>query len=80
MVPKHKHVDPSDKASWLVVAWDRSVQVEKLVNSEMKKYSEWNLDSTAIGVAWLDDKVGKKSFTLMLHFKFSSPFLVVKVV
>ncbi|KAJ0975965.1 hypothetical protein J5N97_017930 [Dioscorea zingiberensis] len=50
-------LDPSDRASWLVIVWDRSVQVEKLVNSEMKKYSEWNLDSAAIGVAWLDDQM-----------------------
>lgn len=51
--------DSSDKVSWLAIAWDRNVQVAKLVKSEMKKYREWNLDSAAIGIAWLDDKVLK---------------------
>lgn len=34
----------------------------KLVKSEMKTYKEWNLDSAAIGVAWLDDQVWEVSF------------------
>ncbi|XP_068669658.1 uncharacterized protein [Aristolochia californica] len=46
-----------DRASLLVVAWDRRVQVAKLVKSELKVYREWTLDSTAIGVAWLDDEM-----------------------
>lgn len=50
-------VDASDKISWLAIAWDRRVQVTKLVKSEMKKHREWNLDSAAVGVAWLDDQM-----------------------
>lgn len=50
-------LDASDRVSWLAIAWDRRVQVAKLVKAEMKKHSEWNLDSAAIGVAWLDDQM-----------------------
>ncbi|XP_077245678.1 transducin family protein / WD-40 repeat family protein [Tasmannia lanceolata] len=46
-----------DKASLLAIAWDRKVQVAKLVKSELKVYREWTLDSAAIGVAWLDDQM-----------------------
>ncbi|XP_073114052.1 uncharacterized protein [Elaeis guineensis] len=52
-----KHAEASDRVSWLAIAWDRRVQVAKLVKSEMKRYKEWNLDSAAIGVAWLDDQM-----------------------
>lgn len=51
------------------------MQVAKFLKSEMKRYREWNLDSAAIGIAWLDDQVLKvppRSLTfsfnhLMLH-------------
>lgn len=46
-----------DSASLLALAWDRIVQVAKLVKSELKLYKEWKLDSAAIGVAWLDENV-----------------------
>ncbi|KAF8379911.1 hypothetical protein HHK36_027376 [Tetracentron sinense] len=46
-----------ENASLLAIAWDRKVQVAKLVKSELKIYREWNLDSAAIGVAWLDDQM-----------------------
>ncbi|KAI3974389.1 hypothetical protein MKX01_031058 [Papaver californicum] len=49
--------DPSDKASLLAIAWDRKVQVAKLVKKELKVYREWTLDNSAIGVAWLDDQI-----------------------
>lgn len=49
-----------ERVSWLAIAWDRRVQVYKLVKSEMKKHSEWSIDSAAIGVAWLDDQVQLK--------------------
>lgn len=45
-----------EKVSLLAVAWDRKVQVAKLVKSELKMYGKWSLDSAAIGVAWLDDQ------------------------
>lgn len=41
----------------LAIAWDRKVQVAKLVKSELKVYGKWSIDSAAIGVAWLDDQV-----------------------
>lgn len=49
--------EASEKVSLLAIAWDRKVQVAKLVKSELKMYSRWSLDSAAIGVAWLDDQV-----------------------
>lgn len=46
-----------ERASLLAIAWDRKVQVAKLVKSELKVYGKWSLESAAIGVAWLDDQV-----------------------
>ncbi|KAJ4963919.1 hypothetical protein NE237_023858 [Protea cynaroides] len=46
-----------ERASLLAIAWDRKVQVSKLVKSELKVYREWTLDSAAIGVQWLDDQM-----------------------
>ena len=46
-----------EKCSWLAIAWDRKVQVAKLVKSELKVYAKWTLDCPAVGVAWLDDQV-----------------------
>ena len=51
------HADAADRVSLLAVAWDRKVQVGKLVKSELKIYGSWFLDSAAIGVAWLDTHV-----------------------
>ncbi|KAI4341368.1 hypothetical protein MLD38_026099 [Melastoma candidum] len=45
------------RVSLLAIAWDRKVQVAKLVSSDLKVCSKWALDSTAIGVAWLDDQM-----------------------
>ncbi|KAJ6328871.1 hypothetical protein OIU77_010536 [Salix suchowensis] len=45
----------AERVSLLAIAWDRKVQVAKLVKSELKVYGKWSLDSAAIGVAWLDD-------------------------
>lgn len=53
----YKPVDSSDKTPWLVIAWDRRVQVAQLLKSKMKNFREWSLESAAIGVAWLDDQV-----------------------
>ncbi|XP_062091293.1 uncharacterized protein LOC133797417 [Humulus lupulus] len=47
----------SEKVSLLAIAWDRKVQVAKLVKSELKVYGTWSLESAAIGVAWLDDQM-----------------------
>ncbi|MCL7022685.1 hypothetical protein MKW94_004174 [Papaver nudicaule] len=49
--------EPPAKASLLALAWDRKVQVAKLIKKELKVYREWTLDSSAIGVAWLDDQM-----------------------
>ncbi|XP_071937451.1 uncharacterized protein [Coffea arabica] len=46
-----------EKCSWLAIAWDRKVQVAKLVKSELKVYAKWTLDCPAVGVAWLDDQM-----------------------
>ncbi|KAJ9681025.1 hypothetical protein PVL29_020099 [Vitis rotundifolia] len=50
-------VEASERVSLLAIAWDRKVQVAKLVKSELKIYGKWTLESTAIGVAWLDDQI-----------------------
>ncbi|KAG0474515.1 hypothetical protein HPP92_014201 [Vanilla planifolia] len=52
-----KCIDAPDKAAWLAIAWDRKIQISKLVKSELKNYKEWILDNEAIGVAWLDDQM-----------------------
>ncbi|XP_057981031.1 uncharacterized protein LOC131166457 isoform X2 [Malania oleifera] len=54
---ENTHVEPSEKVSLLAIAWDRKVQVAKLVKSELKIYGKWTLESTAIAVAWLDDQM-----------------------
>jgi hypothetical protein len=46
-----------DKVPLLAIAWDRKVEVAKLVKSELKIYGKWTLESSAIGVAWLDDQM-----------------------
>ncbi|CAL1398837.1 unnamed protein product [Linum trigynum] len=46
--------DAADRVSLLALAWDRKVQVAKLVKSKLEVYGSWYLDSAAIGVAWLD--------------------------
>ncbi|KAJ1265956.1 hypothetical protein BS78_08G113600 [Paspalum vaginatum] len=46
-----------ERVSWLALAWDRQVQVAKLVKSKIVKHKEWKLDSAAVGVAWLDDQM-----------------------
>ncbi|XP_059658306.1 uncharacterized protein LOC132304565 isoform X2 [Cornus florida] len=50
-------VEASEKVSLLAIAWDRKVQVSKLVKSELKICGKWTLESSAIGVAWLDDQM-----------------------
>lgn len=49
--------EAADKVSLLAIAWDRKVQVAKLVKSELKIYGKWTLESAALGVHWLDDQV-----------------------
>lgn len=49
--------ETAERTSLLAVAWDRKVQVAKLVKSDLKVYGKWSLDSSAIGLAWLDDQV-----------------------
>ncbi|ANM67431.1 transducin family protein / WD-40 repeat family protein [Arabidopsis thaliana] len=49
--------EAEDRVSFLVIAWDRRVQVAKLVKSDIKEYAKWSLDSPAIGVVWLDDQL-----------------------
>ncbi|GMI98953.1 vacuolar protein sorting 8 [Hibiscus trionum] len=49
--------DTPERISLLAIAWDRKVQVAKLVKSDLKVYGSWSLDSSAIGLAWLDDRM-----------------------
>ncbi|RYR24196.1 hypothetical protein Ahy_B02g057703 isoform A [Arachis hypogaea] len=48
--------DAVERVSLLAIAWERKVQVAKLIKSELKVYGKWSLDSAAIGLAWLDDQ------------------------
>lgn len=56
-VTENVPVEASERVYLLAIAWDRKVQVAKLIKSELKVYGKWSLDSAAIGVAWLDDLV-----------------------
>lgn len=46
-----------ERISLLAIAWDKMVQVAKLVKTELNVCGKWSLESAAIGVAWLDDQV-----------------------
>ncbi|KAL3830545.1 hypothetical protein ACJIZ3_019347 [Penstemon smallii] len=50
-------IETSDKVSMLAIAWDKKVQVARLVKSELKVIDKWTLESPAIGLAWLDDQM-----------------------
>jgi hypothetical protein len=50
-------VEAAERVSLLAIAWDRKVQVAKLVKSELKVYGKWSVDSPILGLAWLDDQV-----------------------
>lgn len=54
-----ENVNPEavEKISLLAIAWDRKVQVAKLVKSELKVSGKWTLESAAVGLAWLDDQM-----------------------
>ncbi|XP_054783316.1 uncharacterized protein LOC129290548 isoform X2 [Prosopis cineraria] len=49
--------EAAERVSLLAIAWDRKVQVAKLVKPELKFYGQWSLDSAAVGLAWLDDQM-----------------------
>ncbi|CAK9319230.1 unnamed protein product [Citrullus colocynthis] len=46
-----------ERVSLLAIAWDKMVQVAKLVKTELIVCGKWSLESAAIGVVWLDDQV-----------------------
>lgn len=50
-------VEDLDKTPVLAIAWDKKVQVSQLLKSELKVLREWNLDSEAQGLAWLEDQM-----------------------
>lgn len=70
-----ENVNPEaqERISLLAIAWDRKVQVAKLINSELKESGKpehkengkwtlkvcgrWTLESAAVGLAWLDDQM-----------------------
>ncbi|KAF5732003.1 hypothetical protein HS088_TW18G00691 [Tripterygium wilfordii] len=54
---ENNSVEATERVSFLALAWDRKVQVAKLVKSELKVYGKWSIDSPATGVAWLDDQM-----------------------
>ncbi|KAK1369871.1 vacuolar protein sorting-associated protein 8-like [Heracleum sosnowskyi] len=47
----------SERVGLLALAWDRKVQVARLVKSELKIYRKLTLKSSAVGVTWLDDQL-----------------------
>ncbi|KAK6123625.1 hypothetical protein DH2020_042624 [Rehmannia glutinosa] len=54
---KNAPVETSDKVSLLAIAWDRNIQVAKLLKSELKVLEKWTVESAAIGLAWLGDQM-----------------------
>ncbi|KAJ8566117.1 hypothetical protein K7X08_030594 [Anisodus acutangulus] len=50
-------IETSEKVSLLAIAWDRRVQVAKLVKSEIKVCWRWTTDSSAVGLVWLDEQI-----------------------
>ncbi|XP_009594307.1 uncharacterized protein [Nicotiana tomentosiformis] len=50
-------IETSENVSLLAIAWDQSVQVAKLVKSELKVCWKWTTDSSAVGLAWLDEQI-----------------------
>ncbi|KAK6121136.1 hypothetical protein DH2020_045124 [Rehmannia glutinosa] len=50
-------LETSDKVSLLAIAWDRNIQVAKLLKSELKVLEKWTVESAAIGLAWLGDQM-----------------------
>ncbi|XP_051145472.1 uncharacterized protein LOC127261257 [Andrographis paniculata] len=45
-----------DKVSLLAIAWDKKIQVAKLLKSELKLLEKWTLECAAMGLAWLGDE------------------------
>lgn len=41
----------------LAIAWDKRVFVMQLLKSELQVTAQWDLDSMAAGVAWLEEQV-----------------------
>lgn len=64
-VAESTSAEATERVSLLALAWDRKVQVAKLVKSELKVYGKWSIDSAAVGVAWLDDQVSLLFFFLV---------------
>lgn len=56
-VTENMPAEAAERVSLLAIAWDRKVQVAKLVKSELKVYGKWSVDSPVLGLAWLDDQV-----------------------
>ncbi|GMH22393.1 hypothetical protein Nepgr_024236 [Nepenthes gracilis] len=54
---ENMHAEVSEKISLLAIAWDRKVQVAKLLKPELKVYCKWTLDSAAVGLTWLNDQM-----------------------
>ncbi|KAL6584259.1 hypothetical protein OROMI_003548 [Orobanche minor] len=48
--------EPSDKASFLSIAWDQKIQVDKLLKLELKALGKWTLESAAVSLAWSGDQ------------------------
>lgn len=49
--------DGGESFPLLAMAWDTKVLVLQLVKGELKIVAQWDLDSPAIGVAWLEEQV-----------------------
>ncbi|KAL6495612.1 hypothetical protein OROGR_030175 [Orobanche gracilis] len=50
-------VETSEKVSLLAIAWDRSIQVAKLLKSKLKILEKWTVESAVIGLSWLGDQM-----------------------
>lgn len=41
----------------LAMAWDKKMFIAQLTKTDLRKVGEWELDSPAVGLAWLEEQV-----------------------
>jgi hypothetical protein len=51
--------DGADEDNWpvLALAWDKKMLIAQLLKSELRIVGQWDLDSPAVGVVWLEEQV-----------------------
>ncbi|CAM6071281.1 unnamed protein product [Sphagnum tenellum] len=51
--------DGADEDNWpvLALAWDKKMLIAQLLKSELRIVGQWDLDSPAVGVVWLEEQM-----------------------